>query len=445
MFWWLYKSPGAMPGELTGEVEPTTPLILWLQGGPGASGAGYGNFEEIGPLTTELKPRPFTWLKAAHLLFVDNPVGTGYSYADDKSLLVTTNRAAVVDLVNFLRAFLHFRQPLRRAPFFVFCESYGGKFTSELAVAIHESLAGRSLELNFKGVAMGDSWISPIDFMKAWGRQLRTLALVDDDEEEIIDALAAQAEDAIVLGQWDNATALWATQEEVINAFTDAVDFYNFLRHHWNVEAAASKLHARLAAQFGGGPGSLLELPSEGRRRLSGGGSAGPWRLPSREEALRLLAGRHLARRQNDLLDDAMNGPIREKLGIIPPNVTWGFSSGDVFAALYTDFMKPVIEQVDKMLALGINVTIYSGQLDIICCTDGTENWMRALRWPQLRAFQKAKRKALYAQEGSGATGAFVKRHENLAFFWIMAAGHMVPQDNPAMALQMVRMVTGQA
>ena len=36
----------------------------------GASGVGFGNFNEVGPLTVDLKPRSTTWLSAAHLLFV---------------------------------------------------------------------------------------------------------------------------------------------------------------------------------------------------------------------------------------------------------------------------------------------------------------------------------------------------------------------------------------
>lgn len=36
----------------------------------GASGVGIGNFEEVGPLDTGLKPRNSTWLKKADLLFV---------------------------------------------------------------------------------------------------------------------------------------------------------------------------------------------------------------------------------------------------------------------------------------------------------------------------------------------------------------------------------------
>jgi hypothetical protein len=36
----------------------------------GASGVGIGNFEEVGPLDTDLKPRNSTWLQIADLLFV---------------------------------------------------------------------------------------------------------------------------------------------------------------------------------------------------------------------------------------------------------------------------------------------------------------------------------------------------------------------------------------
>ena len=38
----------------------------------GASGVGIGNFEEVGPLDTDLKPRNSTWLQKADLLFVVN-------------------------------------------------------------------------------------------------------------------------------------------------------------------------------------------------------------------------------------------------------------------------------------------------------------------------------------------------------------------------------------
>ncbi len=59
-------------------IEEQRPWILWLQGGPGASGVGYGNFAEIGPYTAPYWfSRGRSWAQFADLVFVDNPVGTG--------------------------------------------------------------------------------------------------------------------------------------------------------------------------------------------------------------------------------------------------------------------------------------------------------------------------------------------------------------------------------
>ena len=84
MFWWLYGAKTSDPSERVNK-----PLIMWLQGGPGGSSTGFGNFEELGPLTVELKPRNTTWIQAANVLFVDNPVGAGYSYVTDKAAFTT--------------------------------------------------------------------------------------------------------------------------------------------------------------------------------------------------------------------------------------------------------------------------------------------------------------------------------------------------------------------
>ena len=55
----------------------------------GAGGSGYGNFGELGPLDEYLNDREYSWLKKVHLLFIDNPVGAGYSYVDNLNLLTT--------------------------------------------------------------------------------------------------------------------------------------------------------------------------------------------------------------------------------------------------------------------------------------------------------------------------------------------------------------------
>ncbi|RXH79054.1 hypothetical protein DVH24_040201 [Malus domestica] len=64
------------------------PLLLWLNGGPGCSSIGYGAMEELGPFFPQndtkpkLKFNPYTWNNAANLLFLESPVGVGFSYTN---------------------------------------------------------------------------------------------------------------------------------------------------------------------------------------------------------------------------------------------------------------------------------------------------------------------------------------------------------------------------
>ncbi|RXG73568.1 Serine carboxypeptidase-like 7 [Armadillidium vulgare] len=73
------------------------PLILWLQGGPGASSTGIGNILEVGPTDLQGKTRKYSWTNLTSVIFVDSPVGTGYSYVWDKKILPTTDVAAAKD------------------------------------------------------------------------------------------------------------------------------------------------------------------------------------------------------------------------------------------------------------------------------------------------------------------------------------------------------------
>lgn len=43
---------------------------------------GGGAVQEIGPYEIGWKPRKHSWAEAANLLFIDNPVGTGWSHVD---------------------------------------------------------------------------------------------------------------------------------------------------------------------------------------------------------------------------------------------------------------------------------------------------------------------------------------------------------------------------
>ena len=169
---WLY-------GKADNATRQNAPLIMWLQGGPGASGTGFGNFMEIGPLDINLKPRQYSWVESANLIFVDNPVGTGYSYVDNPSLLTTNEDQIAADLVTLLKAVVTKYTSLQNNPFWIFSESYGGKMTASFAAALHKAIGAGKINVKLGGAAMGDSWIEPMAFVNNWGPYLYTTGQVD--------------------------------------------------------------------------------------------------------------------------------------------------------------------------------------------------------------------------------------------------------------------------
>lgn len=64
--------------------------VIWLNGGPGCSSED-GALMEVGPYRLKddhtLTYNDGSWNEFANLMFVDNPVGTGYSYVDTDSYL----------------------------------------------------------------------------------------------------------------------------------------------------------------------------------------------------------------------------------------------------------------------------------------------------------------------------------------------------------------------
>ncbi|XP_022730585.1 serine carboxypeptidase-like 51 isoform X1 [Durio zibethinus] len=406
LFWWLYESPYRVE-----QPSKPWPIILWIQGGPGASGVGIGNFEEIGPLDTNLKPRNSTWLKKADLLFVDNPVGTGYSYVEDAELFVKTDDEAATDLTTLLIQLFNTNESLQKSPLYLVAESYGGKFAVTAGLSILKSIEAGKLKLKLGGVALGNSWISPEDFVFSWGPLLKDVSRLDNNGLEISNSLAEKISQQLKDGQYTEATNTWLQLETVIGDNSNQVDFYNFL------------------LDSGMGPVALTGSAfSNGNFAVN--------RYSRYLNSLRFAAGNNEGN-----LDSLMNGVIKKKLKIIPANVSWGGQSSYVFSYLEGDFMKPRIAEVDELLSKGVNVTVYNGQLDVICATKGVEAWVDKLRWEGLKDFLSKKRTPLYCKDDQ-ATKGFIKSYKNLQFYWILEAGHFVPAEQPCVSLNMAGAIT---
>ncbi|KAK6926694.1 Peptidase S10, serine carboxypeptidase [Dillenia turbinata] len=289
MFWWLYSSPYRVE-----DPSKPWPIILWLQGGPGSSGVAIGNFLEIGPLDSDLKPRNSTWLKKADLLFVDNPVGTGFSYVEDETLFVKTDEEAAADLTTLLIEIFNRNESLQKSPLFIVAESYGGKYAVTLALSASKAIQAGKLKLQLGGVALGNSWISPEDFVLSWGPLLKDVSRLDDNGLQESNRLAEEIKEKISEGEYLEATGLWGNLQAAILSSSNEVDFYNFLLDN-SMDPVASSSATEL-------------LQPSALRRYS--------------QYLSSLKSKKSPNANGGSIADFMNGVIRKKLKIIPQNVT---------------------------------------------------------------------------------------------------------------------------
>ncbi|XP_031397267.1 serine carboxypeptidase-like 1 isoform X2 [Punica granatum] len=98
------------------------PLVLWLTGGPGCSGIS-GLVYEIGPLRfnkikyngtlPSLTINPFSWTKVSSVIFIDAPVGTGFSYSKTWESSWTGDRLHAHQCYTFLRKVMQLLLPNR--------------------------------------------------------------------------------------------------------------------------------------------------------------------------------------------------------------------------------------------------------------------------------------------------------------------------------------------
>ena len=113
----------------------TAPLALWLNGGPGCSSM-IGLFQENGPCTFNNAPgsapvlNPHSWNNFANMLYVDQPIGTGFSFGTDSATSTVTAAPFVWKL---LQAFYTQFPSYENRNFGLFTESYGGHYGPEFA------------------------------------------------------------------------------------------------------------------------------------------------------------------------------------------------------------------------------------------------------------------------------------------------------------------------
>jgi len=162
IFYWWFESRNA---------PDTDPLVLWLTGGPGCA-SEVALFFENGPYMfgadkKTLNGNAFSWNNKANLLYVDQPVGTGFSHAgilhakDQYGRPVVNEDEVAENMATFLIKFIEKYPKFEGRDFFITGESYAGHYIPAIS---HNFIFKNKdkLKLNFKGMAIGNGLVSPL-------------------------------------------------------------------------------------------------------------------------------------------------------------------------------------------------------------------------------------------------------------------------------------------
>ncbi|XP_022741888.1 serine carboxypeptidase-like 46 [Durio zibethinus] len=148
--------------EAESSTDELKPLTLWLNGGPGCSSLGFGAFMENGPFEPgedgTLIKNPYSWNLESHMLYVESPIGVGFSYSNTSQDYILWNDTQtaqdnLVFILNWLDEFPQFKD----CDFFLTGESYAGHYIPQLAALLVEHNKKPNVEpVNLKSIALGN-------------------------------------------------------------------------------------------------------------------------------------------------------------------------------------------------------------------------------------------------------------------------------------------------
>lgn len=365
----------------------TAPVVLWLQGGPGSTSL-YGVFMQNGPFIVTanktLTNRKYSWTLGHNVIYIDNPVGTGYSFTDNEKGYSTNETDVGKNLLHALVQFFQLFPELQNNDFFVTGESYGGKFVPAVSHAIKEYNVKAKTKINLKGLAIGNGLCDPENQL-LYGDYLYQLGLIDLNGKNQFHEYEQKLRDLIKQKKYIEAYELFdliinADLTNVPSLFTNLTGF-NIYYNYVNIQDGTD----------------------------------------------------------DDFFSEyVQKADVRRALHV--GNTSFHTFSGgnDVEEHLKADIMQSVIDLLVDLLE-HYRVLLYNGQLDIILAYPYTENYLQKMQWSGAQKYAKAPRKLwMVGKELAG----YSKTVDNLTEVLVRNAGHLVPLDQPKWALDLITRFT---
>uniref|UniRef100_A0A670ZSK3 Carboxypeptidase n=1 Tax=Pseudonaja textilis TaxID=8673 RepID=A0A670ZSK3_PSETE len=388
------------------------PLVLWLNGGPGCSSLA-GLLTEHGPFTVQpdgatLKYNDYAWSKLAHILFLESPVGVGYSYSDSQDYQTNDTEVARVNYLALKEFFSLFPEHLPK-DLYLAGESYGGIYIPTLAQWVMQDAS-----LNLKGLSVGNG-----------------LSSYETNDNSLV--YFAYYHGLLGNKLWGDLQRFCCSggkcnfhKSPNLNCTAAMVEVIHI------VDESGLNIYNLYAPCAGGVPGKFSYLDGTiVTHDLGNRFNWHPLRSIWRENLLNLGVTKQVRLNPPCInttgLTRYLNDPqVRHALHIQDDAPAWEICSFTVsrgYKRLYTEMNK-------------YRILLYNGDVDMACNFLGDEWFVESLQ----QKVEVARRSWIFTDEdGQDQIGGFVKEFSNIAFLTIKGAGHMVPADQPRAAFNMMQ------
>ncbi|KAH0551322.1 Cell death protease [Trichoglossum hirsutum] len=370
--------------------------VIWLNGGPGCSSMD-GALMELGPYrlkdNAHLEYNPGSWDEFANLLFVDQPVGTGFSYVNSDSYLHDLDQMAE-QFVIFLEKFFSIFPEYMHDDLYISGESYAGQHIPYIARAILDRNKQNPDHIwNIKGLLIGNGWISP-------AHQYTYLSY--------------SYKHGLVQRGSEVASRIEAQQSVCESMLSKHIASGNLSVDEPQCEAILQSILAETSK--GAGEASVCINMYDVRLRDTYPSCGMNW-PPDLKDMTPYL-------RQPDVLE-ALHVNTEKRTG-------WQECSGAVGSAFRARNSKPSFDLLPGLLA-NMPILLFSGDQDLICNYMGTEELIHNMEWNGGKGFETSP--GTWAPRRSwtfeGEPAGIYQEARNLTYVLFYNSSHMVPFDYP--------------
>jgi len=404
LFFWFFP-PGPQGS--------TDDLIFWTNGGPGCSSLE-GFLQENGPFSWgvgQAKPTPneFSWTNLSSVLWVEQPVGTGFSKGTPN---ITNEDELAAQLVGFMQQFLIIFPEMKDKKLYLAGESYAGTYIPYIANYIYTHPG--ALDLDLQGMWISDpvlSWnviqaeVTTVDFVHKYES-------VFSFNQSFMAELDAQALKCNYTGYVDKFVTyppkgllplpgkstfadigcdLWDTIFNAALIVNPAFNIYRIFDTYpilWDVL---------------GFPGSF----------------------PQEQTPL------YFNRTE---VKQAIHAPL---------DVNWEECSNiNVFVKGNDESLPPAFTVLPSVIEKNNRTVIVHGLADFILLASGTRIVLQNMTWNGLQGFQTPIANDSFLVDNVGALGTS-HTERGLTYYEVELSGHMVPQFSPVAAFQIMQYLMG--